>query len=272
LGRPIRFEAPPARTAAGIGSFTAAMLASSAPRTVISVIVPIKNEGPEIASFLSRFSDSPDGELLVADTGAPEQTGEALRRSGARVLSLAGSRGACLARAAAEARGEILFFLHADSRPPENALALIARTVAEGADAGAFSLAYEPAGLAMRWIAWWANRRSRLAKLPFGDQGIFCRRETYERAGGFRDLPICDDLDLVVRLRRAGRFVVRPEKTVTSPSRYVEHGAARRVLRNWRVMAGYFSGVSPETLRRWYESSSSAALRDGREPRAIRRR
>lgn len=249
------------------------MLASRAPRTVISVVVPIKNEGPEIANVLSRFADSPGVELLVVDTGgAPERTREAFRATGARVLSLPGSRGAGLARAAAEARGEILFFLHADSRPPENALASIARSVAQGADAGAFLLAFEPARFAMRWIAWWANVRSRVVKLPFGDQGIFCRRETYERAGGFRDLPICDDLDLVVRLRRAGRFVVLPEKTITSPRRYTEDGAARRVLRNWKVMAGYFAGVSPKRLRRWYEGPPPTALRDGPERRATRRR
>jgi rSAM/selenodomain-associated transferase 2 len=239
---------------------------------VISVIVPIQNEGPEVASILSRFCSSPEAELLVADTGAPEETGEALRETGARVLSLPGIRGAALAGAAGQARGEILFFLHADSRPPENALALIARTVAEGAAAGAFSLAYEPADLPMRWIAWWANRRSRLAKLPFGDQGIFCRRELYEKVGGFRDLPICDDLDLVLRLRRAGRFIVRPEKTITSPRRYVEHGRARQVLRNWKVIAGYFAGVSPETLKRWYGDRSSTVPRDAGERPATRHR
>jgi rSAM/selenodomain-associated transferase 2 len=229
---------------------------------VISVVVPIKNEGPEIANALSRFADRPGVELLVVDTGAPERTREAFRATGARVLSLPGSRGAGLARAAAEARGEILFFLHADSRPPENALASIARSVAQGADAGAFLLAFEPARFAMRWIAWWANVRSRVVKLPFGDQGIFCRRETYERAGGFRDLPICDDLDLVVL----------PEKTITSPRRYTEDGAARRVLRNWKVMAGYFAGVSPKRLRRWYEGPPPTALRDGPERSATRRR
>ncbi|HEX9304434.1 MAG TPA: TIGR04283 family arsenosugar biosynthesis glycosyltransferase [Thermoanaerobaculia bacterium] len=239
---------------------------------MISVIVPIQNESPEVAAFFSRFSRSADAELLVADTGAPKETGEALRENGARVLSLPGVRGAALARAAGQARGEILFFLHADSRPPEDALALIARTVAEGANAGAFSLAYDRAGLVMRWIAWWANRRSRLAKLPFGDQGIFCRREIYERVGGFRDLPICDDLDLVVRLRRAGRFVVRPEKTVTSPRRYIEHGRARQVLRNWRVIAGYFAGVSPETLKKWYGDRSPTVPRDAGGRPAIRRR
>ena len=71
--------------------------------------------------------------------------------------------------------------------------------------------------------------------------------------GGFRDLPVCDDVDLVRRLRKSGAFVVRPEKTVTSPRRYREVGTLRQVLRTWRVLAGYYAGVPPETLSRWYE-------------------
>ncbi|HZI67112.1 MAG TPA: TIGR04283 family arsenosugar biosynthesis glycosyltransferase [Thermoanaerobaculia bacterium] len=220
---------------------------------MISVIVPIKDEPPGVVERFARFARSPqECELVVVDGGDGGQTGDAFRGAGARVISLPGTRGARLAHASASARGNVLFFLHADSRPPDDALALISRSLARGADAGAFSLAYEGADRRMRWIAWWANRRSRLG-LPFGDQGIFCRRSTYEQAGGFRDLPICDDVDLVRRLRKSGAFVVRPEKTVTSPRRYREVGALRQVLRTWRVLAGYYAGVSPETLTRWYE-------------------
>jgi hypothetical protein len=91
---------------------------------------------------------------------------------------------------------------------------------------------------------WWANLRSRLLGLPFGDQGLFCRREAYERAGGYRDLVICDDVDIVRRLKRAGPFSVLPEKTVTSPRRYRERGAFRQVLRgtgrcSWATSRGF---------------------------------
>lgn len=220
---------------------------------MISVIVPVKDEPPGVVERLARFAATADeSELVVVDGGGDERTRQAFREAGARVLHLPGTRGSGLAQAAASARGDALFFLHADSQPPDDALALISRSLEDGADAGAFSLAYEGADRRMRWIAWWANRRSRLG-MPFGDQGIFCRRSTYERTGGFRDLPICDDLDLVRRLRKAGAFVVRPEKTVTSPRRYREAGALRQVLRTWRVLAGYYAGVRPETLSRWYE-------------------
>ncbi|HEY6066675.1 MAG TPA: glycosyltransferase [Thermoanaerobaculia bacterium] len=200
---------------------------------MISVIVPIRSERPEERKGLDGLVRGPDFELVIAG-------GE-------------GSRGSRLAAAASRARGETFFFLHADSRPPDGALDLIRKALEDGADAGAFSLAYEGDRRTMRWIAWWANRRSRAWKLPLGDQGIFCRRSAYERSGGFRDLPICDDLDFVLRLRRVGRFVVRPEKTRTSPRRYVEVGAMRQVLRTRRVMVGYFAGVAPEKLVRWYE-------------------
>jgi glycosyltransferase involved in cell wall biosynthesis len=200
---------------------------------MISVIVPVKNEPSAAIAPLAELAAGPDAELVIAD--ATRET-----------------RGASLGRAAARARGDILFFVHADSRPPEAALALIRREIQAGAAAGAFSLAYEPSDRTMRRIAWWANLRSRRLRLPFGDQGIFCRRDAYERAGGFRDLPVCDDLDLVRRLKRVGRFVVRPEVTRTSPRRYRERGAMRQVLRVWRVMLGYYAGVSPQTLGRWY--------------------
>lgn len=200
---------------------------------MISVIVPVKGEPREALEALERLAADPGAELILAD--------------GAK-----GPRGACLARAAARARGNILFFVHADSRPPAGALQIIRSAVAQGAAAGAFSLSYDRADRRMRWIAWWANARSRVLGLPFGDQGIFCRRDAYEKAGGFRDLPVCDDLDLVRRLRRTGGFVVRPERTTTSARRYRERGALRQVLRVWLVGAGYFLGVSADRLARWY--------------------
>lgn len=214
-----------------MGIFTKRMLASEKP--MISVVVPIQNEPPETADAFARFDNPPDSELILAD-------------------ATQGTRGACLARAAALARGEALLFLHADSQAPPGAVASIARAIAGGASAGAFSLAYADAGRALRWIAWWANLRSRLLYLPYGDQGIFCRREAYERAGGFRDLPVCDDVDLVRRLKREGRFVILPEATTTSARRYRERGALTQVLRVWRVVAGYYLGVPPERLARWY--------------------
>jgi cellulose synthase/poly-beta-1,6-N-acetylglucosamine synthase-like glycosyltransferase len=219
------------------------MLASA--RRMISVIVPFQDEPPEEIAGLSELAEraGPGAELVLADASA-------------------GTRGASLAAAARRARGDVLFFVHADSRPPQDAVAIIRNEIDAGAAAGAFSLAYEPSDRTMRRIAWWANLRSRLLRLPFGDQGLFCRRDAYERAGGFRDMAVCDDLDLVRRLRRQGRFVIRPEATRTSPRRYRDGGGAlRQVLRVWRVFLGYYAGVSPERLARWYYGDAPTGRR-----------
>ena len=219
---------------------------------MISVIVPVWGEPPEIAERFREFAGDPRAELLVADGGQDAKTSEAFRGIGARVLTGGGTRGARLAAAAREARGDQFLFLHSDSRPPQGALEAVARCLSNGGSAGAFSLAYENAGIGLRWIAAWANLRSRWLELPFGDQGIFCRKEAYELAGGFRDLPVCDDLDFVRRLRRVVPLTILAEKTITSPRRYRERGQLSQVLLNWRVQAGYFAGVSPRTLGRWY--------------------
>ena len=224
---------------------------------MISVIVPIKNEPPEAVLPLARFAGSPGCELLVVDVAGDSPAGRALESAGARLIPGEGSRGACLAAAASQASGEILFFVHADSRPPVDALDVILQTIDQGARAGAFSLGYQEPDRRMRWIAAWANLRSRLLRLPFGDQGIFCRRDAYEAAGGFRDMPVCDDVDLVRRLRGVGRFVVRPEITTTSARRYCESGALRQGIRVWAVLGGYFLGISPQKLGRWYFGKTS---------------
>lgn len=223
---------------------------------MISLIIPIRGEAPEIAERFRPFANAGEAEILIADRGERPETTRAFEAVGARIVSGPGSRGLRLDRAARQARGDVLFFVHADSQPPENALSAIAESLAAGAVAGAFSLAYENETASLAWIAWWANLRSRRLGLPFGDQGLFCRREAYAACGGFRDLPVCDDVDIVRRLKRVGRLQVRPEKMTTSPRRYREAGALRQVLRNWCVLAGYYAGVSPEKLERWYRGKS----------------
>lgn len=219
---------------------------------MISVIVPVRGECPGAALRFRPIAADPDAEMIVAAGGGDPATSEAFRAIGARVLDSRGTRGARLAEAARSARGDTFLFLHSDSRLADDALAALRRAIADGAAAGAFSLAYESAGPGMRWIAAWANLRSRWLRLPFGDQGIFCRRDAYESAGGFRDLAVCDDLDFVRRLRQVRPFVLLPQKTLTSPRRYRSRGALAQMLVNWKVQIGYFAGVAPATLERWY--------------------
>ena len=218
----------------------------------VSMIVPVQTEASEVVASLTDLARHGFCELIIVDSDRAPIVSGATEPLRIQRIAGAGSRGACLARAVSEARGDVFFFLHADSRPPENAVEIIRDALAQGASSGSFSLAYANANLRMRWVASWANLRSRILRLPFGDQGIFCRRDAYQLAGGFRDMAVCDDVDLVRRLRRTGRFVVRPEVTTTSARRYEERGVFRQVLQVWIVLAGYFAGVSPERLGSWY--------------------
>ena len=226
----------------------------------VSVIVPLKDEPADVGAALARWWEDrgpTDAELLAADLGCPAT--EALRRAGARIVHApAGStRGARLALAVREARADTLFFVHADCRPPRRAFELLGAALDAGASGGAFSLAYAESDRTLAWIAAMANLRSRWLRLPFGDQGLFCTRSAYEAAGGFRDLPICDDLDLVRRLKRAGRFVVLPEPMTASPRAYRLGNPWRQTLRVWRVLAGYYLGVDASRLVRWYRGAAA---------------
>jgi len=215
--------------------------------TVISLIIPVRDE-PD--GWWRKFlSVAPDFEIVIVDGGNDAGTPPEFP---ARVLSLPGlSRGSRLDAGAREASGSVLFFLHGDSRPPPAARSLIEAAVASGAAAGCFQLAYEDSTPALRWVAWWANLRTRWGKLPVGDQGIFCTRRAYAAAGGFRDLAVCDDVDFIRRLRKIPGFVVLAAHCATSPRRY-RGRTLRQVWLNWSVLAGYFLGVAPERLERWY--------------------
>jgi rSAM/selenodomain-associated transferase 2 len=232
----------------------------------VSMIVPIKNETPDVVAALTDLARHGFCELIIVDSGRSPVVESAAEPLRIQRIAGTGSRGACLARAVSEANGDVFFFLPADSRPPENAVDLIRESLALGASSGSFSLEYADANLRMRWVAAWANLRSRILRLPFGDQGIFCRREAYQSAGGFRDMAVCEDIDLIRRLRRTGRFVVRPEVTTTSARRYQDRGVFRQVARVWIVLGGYFLGVSPERLGRLYYGGLKKACRHaGRE-------
>ncbi len=229
---------------------------------MISLLIPIRGEPAIAACAFSRLG--PEIEILVADGDRAGAAAAAFEKIGARVLSFPGSnRGERLASAARESRGDILAFLHSDSRLPAGARETIEDAVRSGAAWGAFRLAYDDDSPSLRWIAWWANLRSRVFQLPFGDQGVFCTRAAYERTGGYPELPICDDLAFALRLRRVGGFRLLPGACVTSARAY-RGRSLRQVLTNWKVMTGYFLGARPETLERWYRAAGRLSSRETR--------
>ena len=218
------------------------------------MIVPLRREAPPRAAVLAPLRGAAVELLLAADAGLPPETLAAFEAVGGRAVTLAAPRGARLAAAAGEAAGDVLLFLHADTVLPEEWIEAVRRAVANGAVGGAFRLAFEGGGVRMAWVAFWANLRTAVTKVPYGDQAPFVRRDVYERLGGHRPWPLLEDVDFGERLRPAGTVVVLSPKVRTSPRRYLERGVARTVLKNWSILRRYRRGESPEDLARLYRA------------------
>ncbi len=153
---------------------------------------------------------------------------------------------------AAGASGEILLFLHADSRLPTGAFEAVRRTFDDPAVVGgAFRLAIDSPRRSLRMIARAANWRTRLSGVPYGDQGIFVRRAIFNELGGFPDLPLMEDLEFARRLKRKGRVVLLTGPIVTSPRRWEREGVGFVTLRNQLFVLLFFLGVPPARLARW---------------------
>lgn len=227
-----------------------------------SVIVPTLNEGAVIDTLLSRFADCDivDLQLLVSDGGSTDATLElAASHAGSRVEVVSGSPGRALQmnRAAAQARGEWLWFVHADSGFPQGVEPLLRAIVGSDRPWGRFDVRLDAEGRAYRVIESLMNLRSCLSGFATGDQGIFVRRDLFERVGGFPEQPLMEDIELSRRLKRHARPDCRRERLLTSARRWQRHGIFRTVLLMWRLRLAYWLGVSPQRLAEHYRLCSS---------------
>lgn len=231
----------------------------------LSVVIPVHREEARIAALLEHLAGIPapgGAEVLVVDGDPEARTLAAMpprAMSGVAVgLRSAKGRARQMNAGAAAARGETLLFLHADTRLPENAFALVLEALADpGIVGGAFTLAIEPEdrppGPALRFITRAANLRARLTRAPFGDQGLFFRRASFEALGGFADIPLMEDLEFMTRLRRRGLAIrLLPQAARTSARRWEAEGLLRCTGRNLFLRTLYHLGVGPEWLARLY--------------------
>ncbi len=154
---------------------------------------------------------------------------------------------------AKRATGEILLFLHADSLLHPNALPAILNAFEDpSVIGGAFCLKIDSSTWFLDGIAAIVNARSRCFGLPYGDQGYFVRRDIFEKLGGFKNLPLMEDVDFIRRLKKEGRIVLLREAITTSDRRWVDEGVLYATLRNLTLLSLYFLGVAPERLAQWY--------------------
>jgi rSAM/selenodomain-associated transferase 2 len=219
----------------------------------ITIVTPCLNRAPTLPEALEsvRSQGYPRLEHIVVDGGSTDGTRTEAAAAGATVMTSERGRGAQLAAGARAARGEWLVFLHADTRLEEG-WARALRSLPGDVVGGAFRFALDPPRFRYRWLEACVALRCRLFRLPYGDQGFFSRREAYFQTGGFRSLPLMEDVDFARRLGRAGPLAFPAVRAFTSARRFERRGMLATSLRNLWLLALYFAGRTPSHLARLY--------------------
>jgi rSAM/selenodomain-associated transferase 2 len=232
---------------------------SRAKAPAVSVIIPVLGEAQPLDSLIDHLFQIADGEpveVIIVD-GSPDGVSiKAISREGVTLLTSPAGRARQMNAGGAAARGAYLLFLHADTLLPQGAFRRIEETLSDGNHvAGAFDLRYNSDRSSIRHIARVACLRSRLTRIPYGDQAQFFRRDYFEILGGFADIPLMEDVEIMRRIKdRGDRISILPEAVVTSARRQEKEGVVYCTLRNWAIITLYFLGMSPERLVRFYKN------------------
>ncbi|WP_417822176.1 TIGR04283 family arsenosugar biosynthesis glycosyltransferase [Terasakiella sp.] len=223
---------------------------------MLSIIIPTYNSAAGLEKTLERLVPPPYArEIIVVDGGSCDGTVEIARRYADQVVSCPKGRGTQLRFGAVHASGDWMLFLHSDTVLQAGWGADVCAFIAQcnaNHRAGYFSFALDDDTLSARRLEKIVAWRSRVLGLPYGDQGLLISRDHYERIGGFRDMPLMEDVDLA---RRIGKKNLYPLSSVavTSAAKYQQNGYGRRVVRNATCLSLYFLGLSPHTIVKLYE-------------------
>jgi rSAM/selenodomain-associated transferase 2 len=228
---------------------------------VISIVVPVLDEARNLERLLPALRDlAPDAEVVIVDGGSRDDTESVLARwPRARIVSSPRGRATQMNAGAARSAGEVILFLHADTRLPAGFAGAIERALDDQrVIGGRFDVAFDNPAWPFRMIAAMMNVRSRLSGIFTGDQAIFVRRAAFEALGGYAPIPLMEDIELTRRLRRLGRVACVRSRVTTSARKWERDGIARTIGLMWMLRFLYFCGVSPERLHRWYYPALAA--------------
>ena len=225
------------------------------PRYIISIIIPVLNEATIIKQTLGQLTQYSEIEIIVVDGGSQDDT-VTIAKSSVKVITVSGKNRAGQMNAGANlAQSDILLFLHADTQLPANFIELVSKTLNQNQIiAGAFELAIDGSGIPLRGIEILVKVRSRLLSLPYGDQALFISKQAFIKAGGFADLPIMEDFEFIQRVKKLGRIAIAPAAVTTSGRRWQKLGVWQTTLINQLMIAGYYLGISPAKLSKFYRS------------------
>lgn len=234
---------------------------SGAKKLVFSIIIPVLNESQRINTALQQLINRQNKyqfEIIVADGDPDGKTINAITNESVIKIKTSKGRAKQMNAAAATANAETLIFLHADTQLPENALEKITKALEnKNYVGGAFDLEIDSENFIVKIIAACARFRSRVSRIPYGDQAIFIRKDYFDSIGRFRELPLMEDLDLMKRIKREGsKIVILPARVKTSGRRWEKDGVIYTTLRNRLLVFLYNLGFSPHKLVKFYEPHS----------------
>lgn len=223
----------------------------------ISVIIPVLHEGEQINAVLDALKNAAEDfchEVIVVDADPDGSTIAHIPDAGVIRLTAPKGRARQMNAGAARACGNILLFLHADTLLPQNAFPKIANALSDGRYiGGAFDLSIQNHRWIFRLTGKCASLKHRLTRVPYGDQAIFIRKDYFKTIGGYPEIPLMEDVELMKRVkRRKDRIVILPDTAATSSRKWEKDGVAYTILRNWILQALYLFGVPAEKLVKYY--------------------
>jgi rSAM/selenodomain-associated transferase 2 len=223
---------------------------------LVTIVIPVLNDTPALTSLLPTLPVDPSVQVVVVDGGnGQDPAWDALRERHPAVawIRSARGRGVQMNAGAARGQGRWLVFLHADTRLGAGWLDLLQRLDDEPSIVGgSFRFSLDSAARWARWIERGVRLRVRLFDLPYGDQALFARREVFGELGGYRDLPLMEDVDFIRRLRRRGRLEHADVPALTSARRWERDGWVRRTVENVVLILLFLAGWPPARLARRY--------------------
>lgn len=222
----------------------------------LSVIVPVWMEAAGVTDTLRALQPirARGHEVVVVDAGSTDRTVELARPLCDRVVVSEKGRALQMNAGAAAANGDLLLFLHADTRLPANSLEHLTSFIRSRRAWGRFDVRLSGERPLFRVIAWFMNQRSRLTGICTGDQAMFVRRDAFDALGGFQPMPLMEDVEFSRRLCLVSRPFCIKEPVVTDSRRWQTHGAWRTIFLMWQLRWRYWRGESPESLAQIYRS------------------
>jgi rSAM/selenodomain-associated transferase 2 len=219
----------------------------------VSVVIPTLNEASVLERTLNHVRGLSPHEVVVADGGSEDDTLEIGRRLASHTVSSARGRALQMNAGAQKCTGDLLLFLHADSKLEVSGYQkMLSAMENKSLQGGAFGLQIDSDQPALKLISTLATLRSKHLNLVYGDQAIFVRQEVFHQLAGYAPLPICEDLDFYRRMLHQGPVVLLKEKALISPRRWHAEGVGFTTLRNIAIAALFLLGFSPKTLSKWY--------------------